>query len=453
MLRKKLLTVAAVAVSAMVGVTCAACGFGGRSGEDGIDMSELEYSGKLTVWWPGSSVEKQAILQAKEDYTKEHPDVQIELIEMATSDFYTSYTLACASNKGPDIAYVDHVYVQALAHSSYIANLSSAGFDDLKDTFVETLWSPGTYQEKLYALPMSANVLVTAYNKTLIARAQNTAADSITLPKNFEEYTALCAQISALNGSAGAAQTDPLYGLTLPSGTDNDSMASMSYLAYVNRSGGEGILSSDLTKSLFDSDASKSAAKKLAEIGKYAPQTFSESQFEKGNIGFIEIGPWKIADYERYTAQYGWEIGYTTAIPFTEGGNNGSTIGLFDLVVTNKQSNQKQMALAADFARFITTNDKYQLAFSTPQNLIPTTKTAIANEFYAGDVWQVFIEQLQNVVVRPGSPAWASIERLLGDFVTKLVQQKFKSDAEIEQNCEAYSELIQEALDEIYEDA
>ena len=124
------------------------------------------------------------------------------------------------------------------------------------------------------------------------------------------------------------------------------------------------------------------AALKLYELGQYSTPTFAEAKFESGKVGFIEMGPWKMSDYEKYSKAYNWEVGYTTAIPFTEGGNSGATLGLYSLVVTNNSNS----ALAADFVKFVASNDKYQLAFSTPQNLLPTTnpplRTTTIREMY-----------------------------------------------------------------------
>ena len=98
----------------------------------------------------------------------------------------------------------------------------------------------------------------------------------------------------------------------------------------------------------------------------------------------------------------------------------------------------------------MTTNDKYQLAFSTPQNLLPTTRTAIEDEFYSGDVWQVFVDQLNEVVVRPGSPAWTAIEEVLGTFVTNLVQRTYDNEDAVRQACIGIHNQVSSALEDIY---
>jgi ABC-type glycerol-3-phosphate transport system substrate-binding protein len=432
----------ALSMSAALALSCVACGnLGGNE-----NLGEIKYEGEITVWWPGSTGEMQAINEAKKDYIALHPDVKINVIGQSTADFYSAYMLACSGKSAPNIAYIDHVYVQTLAYYGYITDLTEQ-YEDLESAFLPSLWTPGFFEDSLYALPMSANTLATVYNKTLIARAQNTTTDQIRLPKNYEEFKVLAEQIQALNDDSN--KNDPYYALTIPAGTAHDSMATMSYLSYVNRCGGTGILSEDLKSSLLTSEACIEAAQKISELGRYSPATFSEAKFENGKIGFIEMGPWKIRDYERYSAQYGWEVGYTTALPFTEGGNIDATIGLYSLVVTkNANTANNQAALAADFAKFITTNDKYQLAFSKANNLLPTTETALEDEFYAGDVWKVYVEQVKHAAVRPGSPVWTDIEETLGDFVSRLVQQKV---SDVRQSCVAIHGSISDAIAEVYD--
>lgn len=437
--------IGALCMTAVMAVSLAACG-----GNNGGNLDEIDYNGTISVWWPGSTNEMAAIEEAKKDYIALHPDVTINVIGQSTADFYSAYMLACSGSSAPNLAYIDHVYVQMLAYYGYIVDLTE-GYADLEETFLPSLWQPGLYENRLYALPMSANTLATVYNKTLIARAQNTTTDKIVLPKNYEEFKTLAAQIEALNSDE--TKNDPYYALTIPAGTSHDSMATMSYLSYVNRCGGTGILSEDLKTSLLSSEACVEAANKLSELGKYSPDTFSEAKFENGKIGFIEMGPWKIRDYEKYSEQYGWEAGYTTAIPFTEGGNTDATIGLYSLVVTkNNRTQNKQEALAADFAKFVASNDKYQLTFSKSNNLLPTTKTALEDEYFQSDVWKVYVEQVKHAAVRPGSPVWSDIEETIGDFVTRLVQQKVTGADSVRQACVAIHGRITEAIEEVYAD-
>ncbi len=397
-------------------------------------------SSEITVWWPGTDKEMAAILSAKADYEAANQGVTVNVIGQNSSDFYSAYMQASGGGTAPDVAYIDHVYIQTLAYYGYLADLGALGLDETKSNFIDTLWKPNLYRNKLYALPMSCNVLVTVYNKTLIAEAQGTTTDNIVLPTNLDDFVVLAEQIKALGNDK--------YAITLPAGNDTNiqSMAVMTYLSYLSRCGGDGVLSSNLKTSKLNSNASKMAAMTIQTMGQYAPALYSESGFEKGNIAFIEMGPWKMSDYTSYSSRYEWEIGYAPIMPFIDGQDNSSTIGLYSLVVSKASANQE---IAADFVKFVTTNDKYQLEFATVQNLIPTTKTGVQDEFYSGDEWQVFVNQLDNVVVRPGSPIWTDIASTISEFTTSLIRQEYVGNA-INEECEAINTNVQNALNDFY---
>jgi fructooligosaccharide transport system substrate-binding protein len=240
------------------------------------------------------------------------------------------------------------------------------------------------------------------------------------IPSNWDEFLALGAKINAYNEANGLTGNDRLYLTTVPAGTGAESMGAMYYLAYSARSGGT-LMNSELTEMTLATQANLDAAakiKQLADLG-YTTTTFSESKFETGKVAFIEMGPWKLTDYGRIDeASEDIEYGYTTVMPFTDGGDISSTLGLYSLVITEKSQKKE---LAADFIKYVTTDKEVQLAHNTVQNLMPTTKEAIADEFYTGAEWNVFVEQLAHCVARPGSAAWPAIEQYVAEFVTGLV--------------------------------
>ena len=181
-------------------------------------------------------------------------------------------------------------------------------------------------------------------------------------------------------------------------------------------------MNDNLTAMELATEQNKSAAAKIKQLGDlgYTPTSFSESKFETGKVAFIEMGPWKLIDYSRISASQNdiCDIRYTNVFPLSSGGQTQGALGLYSLVMTKKTKNA---ALAADFIKYLTTSDEIQLAHNTVQNLMPTTKTAIANDYYQTAEWSVFINQLNNIVARPGSAAWPAIQRSLAEYVTQLV--------------------------------
>ena len=346
----------------------------------------------------------------------------IDIATQSTADFYSSYTMALMNKDNfPDIAYVDHVFVQRLAYDGLIGNLSDYGADEVKDKFIDSLWSTTQFNGGTYALPMSANVLTVAYNKALLTKVLGKEFTDADMPKNWTEYMEIGKKIEEYNTANNLTGNNKLYLTTVPAGTGNESMGAMFFMSYAARSGGR-LMNDNLTAMELATEQNKSAAAKIKQLGDlgYTPTSFSESKFETGKVAFIEMGPWKLIDYSRISASQKdiCDIRYTNVFPLSSGGQTQGALGLYSLVMTKKTKNA---ALAADFIKYLTTSDEIQLAHNTVQNLMPTTKTAIANEYYQTAEWSVFINQLNNIVARPGSAAWPAIQRSLAEYVTQLV--------------------------------
>ena len=394
---------------------CRPGGNGGSSGEDG------ELTGSIKVWWPGGSpATEAAIYLAKERYEAAHEGVTVNIVTQSTSDFYASYNMALMGTDFPDIAYVDHVYVQRLAFDRLIADLSRLGVDAEKDKFIESLWKTTQYENVTYALPMSANVLTMAYNKALLGKVLGREFTESDYPVDWDSFIALGDRIEQYNIANSLTGNDKLYLTTVPAGTGAESMGAMFFMAYSAREGGT-LMNEALTEMTVNTAPNKRAAAKIRRLGElgYTPTNFSESKFETGKVAFIEMGPWKLVDYSRISqANDNCDIRYGQIFPMNAGGATYGALGLYSLVVTRKSAKR---ALAADFIRYVSTDTEIQLAHNTVQNLMPVTAEAIADEFYATEEWKVFVDQLRDIVARPGSAAWPAIQRTLAEYVTDLV--------------------------------
>lgn len=426
-------------VTALLAGALAVAGCAGVSACGGSSSAE----GEIKIWWPGGSdITEAAIRKAKEEYEAAHEGVTIKIVMQSTADFYTSYTMALMGNDFPDIAYIDSVYVQRLAHDGLTANLSELGVDDVKDQYIDSLWSTTQYEGSTYALPMSANVLTTAYNQALLSKVLGREFTEEDFPKSWDEFLALGAKIDEYNTANNLTGNDKLYLTTVPTGTGAESMGALYFVAMSAREGGS-LMNESLTEMTVSSDENKAAAAKIAQLGSlgYTPTTFSESKFETGKVAFIEMGPWKLTDYSRISAsEEACDIRYHTVIPANEGETAQGALGLYSLVVTQKSTKKD---IAVDFIKYLTTDDEIQLAHNTVQNLMPVTKTAIQDEYYATEEWSAFIEQLDNIVARPGSAAWPAMERAIAEYVTELVNGS--RDA-------SYLDAIQILLEETLED-
>lgn len=420
-MKKKILSL--LLVVALIATACLALAACNDNNDDDKNKPGGELKGSVKIWWPGGSPTiEAAINKAKAEYEAAHEGVTIDIATQSTADFYSSYTMALMNKDNfPDIAYVDHVFVQRLAYDGLIGNLSDYGADEVKDKFIDSLWSTTQFNGGTYALPMSANVLTVAYNKALLTKVLGKEFTDADMPKNWDEYIAIGKKIEEYNTANNLTGNNKLYLTTVPAGTGNESMGAMFFMSYAARSGGR-LMNDNLTAMELATEQNKSAAAKIKQLGDlgYTPTSFSESKFETGKVAFIEMGPWKLIDYSRISASQKdiCDIRYTNVFPLSSGGQTQGALGLYSLVMTKKTKNA---ALAADFIKYLTTSDEIQLAHNTVQNLMPTTKTAIANEHYQTAEWSVFINQLNNIVARPGSAAWPAIQCSLAEYVTQLV--------------------------------
>ncbi len=420
-MKKKILSL--LLVVALMATACLALAACNDNNGDDNNKPGGELKGSVKIWWPGGSPTiEAAINKAKAEYEAAHEGVTIDIATQSTADFYSSYTMALMNKDNfPDIAYVDHVFVQRLAYDGLIGNLSDYGADEVKDKFIDSLWSTTQFNGGTYALPMSANVLTVAYNKALLTKVLGKEFTDADMPKNWDEYIAIGKKIEEYNTANNLTGNNKLYLTTVPAGTGNESMGAMFFMSYAARSGGR-LMNDNLTAMELATEQNKSAAAKIKQLGDlgYTPTSFSESKFETGKVAFIEMGPWKLIDYSRISASQKdiCDIRYTNVFPLSSGGQTQGALGLYSLVMTKKTKNA---ALAADFIKYLTTSDEIQLAHNAVQNLMPTTKTAIANEYYQTAEWSVFINQLNNIVARPGSAAWPAIQRSLAEYVTQLV--------------------------------
>lgn len=420
-MKKKILSL--LLVVALIVTACLALAACNDNNDDDKNKPGGELKGSVKIWWPGGSPTiEAAINKAKTEYEAAHEGVTIDIATQSTADFYSSYTMALMNKDNfPDIAYVDHVFVQRLAYDGLIGNLSDYGADEVKDKFIDSLWSTTQFNGGTYALPMSANVLTVAYNKALLTKVLGKEFTDADMPKNWTEYMAIGKKIEEYNTANNLTGNNKLYLTTVPAGTGNESMGAMFFMSYAARSGGR-LMNDNLTAMELATEQNKSAAAKIKQLGDlgYTPTSFSESKFETGKVAFIEMGPWKLIDYSRISASQKdiCDIRYTNVFPLSSGGQTQGALGLYSLVMTKKTKNA---ALAADFIKYLTTSDEIQLAHNTVQNLMPTTKTAIANDYYQTAEWSVFINQLNNIVARPGSAAWPAIQRSLAEYVTQLV--------------------------------
>ena len=133
-MKKKMIT--ALLASAMV-LSLVACGGGGTDSNGGGDTSSSgsgtsssSDSNKLTVWAWDQNFNIKAIETAAEQYKKDHPDFELEVVETSSDDCQTKLTTA--ANAGDYSTLPDIVLMQDNSYQKFLKSYPDA-FTDLTD--------------------------------------------------------------------------------------------------------------------------------------------------------------------------------------------------------------------------------------------------------------------------------------------------------------------------------
>lgn len=150
---------------------------------------------KVTMWSRSTSAAfMPTLIKAFNDSHK----TQIELQIVPSSEMVQKYATAAAGGSAPDLLSLDLVYTPAFAAADQLEDLTDFAkslpyFDQLSKAHLGT----GTYNGRIYGLPMSADASVLLWNKKLFKQA---GLDPEKGPTNWAEVADYASKVNALGG-------------------------------------------------------------------------------------------------------------------------------------------------------------------------------------------------------------------------------------------------------------
>lgn len=378
-----------------VATSCNLFGGGGEdeTTEESVPASiDSDVEATIKVWYPAGSEYNSALTTAIAGFNELYPNVTVNVVKKAGLDVYQSYLIALNDNNSrPDLAIIDHVYVQNLAFENLVANITTlSGDDGYADNFPSSLYNANCYNGSAYAMPLSANTVTLMCNMDILE-----AAGITEMPTTFDELLADCELIKQNTNYTPFAQ--PI----------NDSFCAMEFASYVARRGGS-MVSDDCRTVKLDSDEVKQSVNDWVSLSKYASQNeYEEGKFYGGSIAFIEMGSWNLAKITEGSQSF--ELGVTQMVTMNDGVSNYSGLGLYSMVIAQQSTNKR---VAYEFGKYLSTNKEFQLAFAEVDDLFPVTTEALGDSRYTEDEYlSVFAKQMENVAPRPGTPIWPTMEQ------------------------------------------
>lgn len=403
--------IAAMALTGMMTLSLAACG----GSEDG-EKAEKKDDNKLTIWAWDESFNIKAANEAKEIYTKENPDAEVEVVTMAQDDIVAKLntSLSSGSYDGlPDIVLIEDYRIQGYltAYQDEFSDLSDiASADD----FASYKTGVNQVDGKMYGIPFDSGVAAVFYRTDLIEQAGYTAEDMQNL--TWDKYIEIGKAVKEKTGK---------HMLTLdPSDLGQIRMMLQSAGAwYTDEEGKVDIKDNEALKQAF------ATYQKMVESG-ISKQVSDWDQFvgafNNGDVASVPTGCWISPSILKAEDQSGkWAVAAFPKMAENADSVNASSIGGAGWYVLKNVGHED---LAKDFlAKTFASNADLMNQLAVDINLVSTLKAAEGAEnytkgieFYGGQEVFADLAEWQNAVptVNYGQDTYA-----IEDMMTEALQQ------------------------------
>ncbi|MEU6019584.1 sugar ABC transporter substrate-binding protein [Streptomyces sp. NPDC047515] len=397
--------ITAAAIFAATSIMLTGCG-GGSPEADSSGPAEITFWG-----WA------QGYKESAELWNKSHPDIKVkyEAITNGGSGGYDKMFTAAKAGKAPCLAQVGYETFTSFLAAGVLQDVSSY-VKEQKDEFPEWVWGNVGVDGKAYGVPVDTAPMAMFYRSDLFKNAD------IAVPRTWDDFAKAAAAVKAKDPSSRIMNlpTDPyLYagfawqGGAAWFGTKNDAWE-VSFDSAANGKVG------DYWQKLFDKgllasypafDAALYSAWSKGEVWAEVGPVWSASLIRDNAAG--SAGKWAVAPMPRW--------GTTEAV-----GNSGGSA----TAVMKDCAHPKE---AAEFALWMSTNDKSVSNLIKSAAILPASKSGLANsalnapESYYSDqpIYRLFRDE--SAKVNPDwrwGPIMSTSSKALGDGLGKVHTKK-----------------------------
>ncbi|MBX4873246.1 sugar ABC transporter substrate-binding protein [Rhizobium bangladeshense] len=286
-----------------------------------------------------------AFKKVVEAYNSSHEN-KVVMTEVPFSELVQKYATAIAGGQAPDALSMDLIYNPAFAAAGQLEDLTDWAkslpyFNSLSPSHVRL----GTYEDKIYGLPLSVETSVFAWNKDLYKKA---GLDPEKAPVSWDEITANAERIRALG--------EDTYGFYFSGGGCGGCMI-FTFTPLVWGAGAD-ILSADSKTATLDTPQMRKAVdiyrnmvkKDLVPAGAASDNGTNFLTFTNGKIGQQSLGAFAIGTLVTQHPEINFGV---TLIPGVDG-NPSSFAGGDNFVITK---GTKKIDAVKDFLGYIYSED------------------------------------------------------------------------------------------------
>jgi len=325
--------------------------------------------GELSMW-ERSGGNKQMVDMLVEAWNTKNPDCKIKLTYIPHTEMVAKIAQGIASGDVPDLMGMDLIYAPQFEKAGQLVDLTGRikDWSELK-TASKGHMTVATYEQKLYGVPLYADVSALFYNKDLFARA---GLDPNKPPTSLAEMRAYADKITALGGD--------IKGYYLPGNCAGCNIFTVGPLmwasgAKIEAAGpGDEPLVGDGVKQVLQFGRDMVKAGNVSNGARTENGETFHLQFGSGKVGMMGTGNFNITLAREQNP--GMKFGIAL-LPGTSAGSNASFIG-GDLVVVPRGS--KRVADAVNVMKFLLSDEVQVEVYAKALNL--TTRSDMVDNKY-----------------------------------------------------------------------
>lgn len=366
----------------------------------------------LTMW----SRQGNSLPALVEAFNAKH-ETQVDLQLVPSDQMVQKYATSAAGGSAPDIIGLDLIYTPAFAAAGQLEDLTAFAqglpyFDQLSKAHVEA----GTYEGKIYGLPLLAEGSVLIWNKALFRQA---GLDPDKGPTNWAEIEAAAAAVDALGGDVNG-----FYFAGACGGCN-----AFTFLPLVWASGGDIFADGGKTVTL-DTPQMHDAINFFRDmVAKgYVPESAETdsgstwlSTFATGNIGISQSGAFAIGSLNNDYPEIEYGI---TFLPGKDGGR--SSFGGGDNFAISAGHGDKLEAIT-EFVNFLYSLEAQTILAS--QGSLPTRADIAADALKDQDPRYAIAAEAMSIGRTPSSPVYNDlINSPTGPWAQMLTEAFFGDD-------------------------
>ena len=355
---------------------------------DAVEESELvdelvpEEGASLVLWMDNDDYNEQII----ELWNKQYPDIELTVENVGTVDARAKLELDGPTGLGADVFVQPHDGVAISASSGLILEMDYYT-DYIKENFVSTAVDAVTYEDTVYAFPLSMKTIALFYNKALVDEPVKTWDEMKTFAESYND--------PSKNKFAILWQAvEPYYAHGFLSGYGYEIF---------------GANHDDKTQLGWDTKEAIEGMEFFSTLSDIYPVTSTDatwdamnSMFTAGEAPYVLTGPWSIADFKKAGIDFG-----VTSLPLLPNGEHPVTLSTVDTVCISSYTEYPDAAML--LAKFLTDEEAMTLLYNTKSEL-PASIIGQEYEFVKNDVHlKGVLEQTVYSLPMPYIPEMANV--------------------------------------------